>query len=64
MQTSVLRSVDDFPKIMTNHYKGKPVVETLTNGYFILDKQWIVRYWNKAAERLTHVQGKDIIGKN
>jgi len=45
-------------------YQGKPVIETLTNGYFILDHKWTVRHWNKAAEKLLDVSEEDIIGKN
>jgi PAS domain S-box-containing protein len=45
-------------------YRGKPVINTLTNGYFILDHKWTVRHWNKAAEKLLGVTEDDIIGKN
>jgi PAS domain S-box-containing protein len=45
-------------------YRGKPVIETLTNGYFILDHKWTVRHWNKAAEKILCVAEEDIIGKN
>jgi PAS domain S-box-containing protein len=45
-------------------YNGKPVIETLTNGYFIVDQKWTVKYWNKAAEKLLGVAETDIVGKN
>ena len=45
-------------------YRGKPLIETLTNGYFILDHKWTVRHWNKAAEKLLGVAEEDLIGKN
>jgi PAS domain S-box-containing protein len=51
-------------KMLTTVYQGKPVIETLTNGYFILDDKWTVRHWNKAAEKLLNVAEEDIIGKN
>ena len=47
-----------------NKYTGKPVTETLTNGFFTVDNKWIVTYWNKSAEQLLGVAAKDIIGKN
>jgi PAS domain S-box-containing protein len=45
-------------------YRGKPITETIANGFFTLDRKWLVKYWNKAAEKLLQVQAKDIIGKN
>lgn len=47
-----------------NGYPGKPVTETLTNGFFTVDKKWTVKYWNKAAEKILGVQAKDIVGTN
>jgi PAS domain S-box-containing protein len=45
-------------------YLGKPITEFITNGFFTVDKQWTVKYWNKAAEKLLGVPAADIIGKN
>jgi PAS domain S-box-containing protein len=53
-----------FKKGIARTYSGKPVTETLTNGFFSVNKQWKVKYWNKAAEKLLGVQAADIIGKN
>ena len=47
-----------------NGYLGKPITETIANGFFTVDNRWTVKYWNKAAEKLLGVQAKDIIGKN
>lgn len=47
-----------------NAYSGKPVTETLTNGFFTVNDKWIVKYWNKAAEKILGVPAKDILGKN
>lgn len=47
-----------------NHYPAKPVTETLTNGFFTVDKTWTVKYWNPAAEKILKVQANDIVGKN
>lgn len=47
--------------------RGHPaitVAETLTNGFFTVDRTWTVTYWNKAAEVILGVRSKDIIGKN
>lgn len=48
----------------THGYTGKPITETLTNGFFTVDQKWTVTYWNKAAEELLGVNAKDIVGKN
>lgn len=45
-------------------YPGKPVTETLANGFFTVDDKWTVKYWNKAAEKILGVPAKDIVGKN
>jgi len=45
-------------------YTGNPVTETLTNGFFTVDRKWVVKYWNKSAEKLLGVAAGDIIGKN
>jgi PAS domain-containing protein len=45
-------------------YPGTPVAEIITNGFFTVDPQWIVRHWNKEAEILLGVKRKDILGKN
>ncbi len=47
-----------------NRYPGKPIAETITNGFFTVDQHWTVKYWNKAAEILLGVPAADIIGKN
>ncbi len=45
-------------------YPKNPITETIANGFFTVDRKWIVKYWNKAAEKLLGVQAKDIVGKN
>lgn len=47
-----------------NRYPATAVTETLTNGFFTVDKAWTVQYWNPAAEKILNVQAADIVGKN
>jgi PAS domain S-box-containing protein len=45
-------------------YRGKPITDIITNGFFSVDRKWTVTYWNKAAERLLGVKAKEIVGTN
>ncbi len=48
----------------SNGYSAKPIAETVINGLFTVNREWIVKHWNKGAEQLLNMRGKDIIGKN
>lgn len=48
----------------SNTYAGKPIADIIVNGFFTVDKQWTVQYWNKAAEKILRVRSADIVGKN
>jgi PAS domain S-box-containing protein len=50
--------------IQKKAYPARPITEIIHNGFFTIDQQWTVRYWNKAAEKLLGVKAKDIVGKN
>jgi len=47
-----------------NGHEGKLIAETISNGFFKVDRRWTVKYWNQAAEKLLGVQARDILGKN
>jgi signal transduction histidine kinase len=65
MADKLVLHAKDFKKAQSrNAYGGRPITETIANGFFTLDREWIVKYWNKAAEKLIDVQAKDIVGKN
>ena len=51
-------------KSSNNGYRGKPITEIITNGFFTVDRKWTVKYWNKSAEELLGVAATDIVGKN
>lgn len=50
--------------VSKERYPNMAVNETLTNGFFTVDQKWVVKYWNKAAEKILNVEAKDILGKN
>lgn len=45
-------------------YRGKPIAEIIVNGFFSVDENWTVKYWNKSAEQLLGIPAKDIVDKN
>jgi PAS domain S-box-containing protein len=45
-------------------YPLKTISDIATNGFFTVDHNWTVKYWNKAAEKLLGVPSRDIVGKN
>jgi PAS domain S-box-containing protein len=60
----ILNGIDSKRPGSKNAYMGKPITETIANGFFTLDREWMVKYWNKGAEKLLGVQANNIIGKN
>jgi PAS domain S-box-containing protein len=51
-------------KFTNNRYQGSPITEDITNGFFTVDQKWTVTQWNKASEKLSGFDAKDILGKN
>lgn len=65
MKTSIRSKIDEHKNAGDKHrYMVKPIPEIITTGFFIVDQDWTVRHWNKAAENLLAVKAKDIIGLN
>ncbi|MBK6265759.1 PAS domain S-box protein [Marivirga sp. S37H4] len=42
----------------------KAILESISDGFFLVDNKWIVTYWNKEAEKLLQTPKKSIINKN
>lgn len=40
------------------------ILESITDGFFAVDKDWVVTYWNKAAEKILNRDRGKIVGKN
>ncbi|WP_165940167.1 PAS domain S-box protein [Dyadobacter psychrotolerans] len=46
-------------------YEEKNVIlESIGDAFFAVDKDWIVNYWNKEANRLLHHTKEDVLNKN
>lgn len=39
-------------------------IESITDAFFTLDKEWRVIYWNNAAEKMFNMKREGILGKN
>jgi PAS domain S-box-containing protein len=50
----------DQPMIETPH----PGLEALDDGFFMVDAEWRVTYWNAAAERLLHISRSAVLGRD
>ena len=56
--SAVKRTVD------LDGFPGELIAETLTNGFFKVDRSWTVKYWNQAAEKILGISAGNIVGKN
>lgn len=65
MAITLLSNLDSIKKIVKSKgYPGKSITEIVVNGFFTIDRQWKVKYWNKAAEKILGIQAGEIVGKN
>lgn len=46
------------------HKRVTNILESITDGFFAVDHQWKVTYWNREAERILIKSREEIIGKN
>ena len=65
MPSTTLSNINGLTTLDINRgYPSKSITDTVINGFFSVDKQWTVLYWNKAAEKLLGVAATTIVGKN
>lgn len=58
LSTQTQKQLNDY------HTRISDILESIGDGFIALNKDWIVTYWNKEAERLLHMPRKEVIGKN
>lgn len=46
------------------HKRVTNILESITDGFFAVDRQWTVTYWNNEAERMLLKSREDIMGQN
>ncbi|HLI92123.1 MAG TPA: PAS domain-containing protein, partial [Puia sp.] len=62
--TTSLQSMASEPVVRNNGCPDKSMTEIIPNGFFIVNHDWTVKHWNKAAEVLLTVKAEDIVGRN
>jgi PAS domain S-box-containing protein len=40
------------------------ILESITDGFFVIDQHFTVKLWNHEAERITHIPAADIVGRS
>lgn len=51
-------------KLAEYNHRISAILESITDAFFAVDKNWIVTYWNREAVRLLDTPRKEIVGKN
>jgi PAS domain S-box-containing protein len=52
-------------QLLLKAYKeNTTILESIMDGFLTVDKNWIITYWNKEAERMLGMAREKIIGKN
>lgn len=51
-------SKDDYGVLIAN------ALDNITDGFYIVDKNWTILFWNRAAEKMLLRKSVDLIGKN
>lgn len=58
------RLADSADQLIRYQQKITNILESFTDAFFEVDKNWIVSYWNAEAERLLMKSRDEILGKN
>lgn len=51
-------------KLRESHRENDTILESISDAFFTIDKNWIVTYWNREAEKVLQASRDFIIGKN
>ncbi len=51
---------DDMP----DQFRYESILESISGGFFACDNQYVITYWNHAAEIGTGLSAKEVLGKN
>lgn len=51
-------------KLRDSEQRLTRILESIDDGFFTMDKNWTVRYWNRKAEEVMQMKRENIVGKN
>ena len=51
-------------KIAKAYQEKKTILESIGDGFYALDDNWVITYWNKAAENFLGRKREEVVGKN
>lgn len=51
-------------ELKESHKKIADILESIADGFFVVDFEWKVTYWNRAAEEMTGISKENILGKS
>jgi PAS domain S-box-containing protein len=51
-------------KLLKALYEKTSILESISEVFFTLDKNWNIKYWNKEAERLLQINRESVINRN
>ncbi len=51
-------------EILKAYEEKNIILESIGDAFYALDKNWVVTYWNKEAEKLLSITKEEIIGRN
>jgi PAS domain S-box-containing protein len=49
---------------MNEHSRYESILESISGGFFALDAEYRITYWNRAAENGTRMRADDVLGKD
>ena len=55
---------DNNSAFKNNEPDFKQVIESITDGFFTLDNNWTITYWNTEIEKISGIKESEIVGKS
>jgi PAS domain S-box-containing protein len=64
IERDITEQVNQEQKLLEANRKIVNTLESIQDGFYALDTNWVITYWNKEAELLLKTKREEIIGKN
>lgn len=64
VKQGVMIIATDITKRKDAERERKDILESIADGFFAVDREWTVTYWNRAAEEILAMPKEKIVGKN